>query len=83
MLFIIKLHESKPVVQDAHFQSVTAFNDFLLKKRIFTAQKVIFDLHSLIYKRLFLLTLYKEVPETCAQFPDNLAIQKFHFLSVH
>lgn len=85
MLFIIKLLESKSVVQDPHLQSVTALTDFLLKKRhIYTSpQKVIFDLHSLIYKRLFLLTLYKVAPETPAQFPDNPAIQKFHFLSVH
>lgn len=36
MLFIIKLVESKSVVQDPHLQSVTALNDFPPKKGIFT-----------------------------------------------
>lgn len=36
MLFIIKLLDSKSVVQDPHLQSVTALTDFLLKKGIFT-----------------------------------------------
>lgn len=86
LLFLIQLIESKFIVRDTCLQSCGYCTRWLLteNRHIFASpQKVIFHLHSLIYKRLFLLTLYKAVPEIPARFQDNLAIRKFYFLTVH